>query len=91
MSNEFILGESDHQSVESFIDEVENQLDSNNPPEVRQTFDILLSEGISIDDAKLYLAKAISVVYLISSMINKPFDNQMYINNLHYLPYREDQ
>ena len=91
MANKFILGESDQQRVESFISEVENQLDSNNPPEVKQTFDRLIAEGITIEDAKMYLANAMSIINLISSMINKPFDTQLYIDNLYLLPYREDE
>ena len=43
------------------IEVVDNQIRDNDPPEARQTLDRLMVEGISRDDAKIYIAQAVCV------------------------------
>ena len=43
----------------SFLEVVENQLKANDPPETKQTLDRLIDQGISRDDAIIYIAQAV--------------------------------
>lgn len=65
---------------------VSNQLRANDPPETRQTFEGLVSQGISKEDAKIYIAQAVCVEIWDALHNNKPFNEQRYVNNLQHLP-----
>jgi hypothetical protein len=69
-----------------FLEVVENQLKANDPPETRETFDRLLSEGISEEDAKIYIAQAVCVEVLCILKQRKPFNLKRYVTNLKRLP-----
>jgi len=70
----------------SFLQVVDTQLDSNDPPETRQTFDRLVAQGISQTDAKLYIAQAVCIE-VFSVLKNKtPFNQTRYVKNLQRLP-----
>jgi hypothetical protein len=69
-----------------FLAVVENQLKANDPPETRETFDRLLSEGISEEDAKIYIAQAVCVEVLSILKQRKPFNLKRYVTNLNRLP-----
>jgi len=70
----------------SFLQVVDTQLDSNDPPETRQTFDRLVAQGISQTDAKLYIAQAVCIE-VFSVLKNKtPFNQARYVKNLQRLP-----
>jgi len=41
----------------AFLDIVDKQLEANDPPQTRETFERLKAEGISQSDAKIYIAQ----------------------------------
>ena len=45
----------------SFLEVVDKQITSNDPPETRQTLDRLISQGISNQDARIYIGQVICV------------------------------
>ena len=69
-----------------FLEVVENQIRDNDPPETRATLARLKSQGISEEDAKLYIGQAVCVEVW-DIMKNKTgFNIQRYIRNLKNLP-----
>jgi len=70
----------------TFLEIVENQIRDNDPPEARETFERLVSEGISEDDAKIYIAQAVCVEVWDTLKNRKPFDPERYVKNLKRLP-----
>jgi len=70
----------------SFLEIVENQLKANDPPETKQTLDRLIAQGISREDAKIYIAQAVCVEVFNVLKHNKPFDQARYLRNLQRLP-----
>ena len=70
---------------------VENQLEADDPPQTRETFDRLVSEGISEEDAKVYVAQAVCVEVYETLRENKPFNRQRYLRNLKRLPQEPEQ
>ena len=70
---------------------VKNQLEANDPPQTRETFDRLVSEGISEEDAKVYVAQAVCVEVYETLRENKPFNLQRYLRNLKRLPQGPEQ
>lgn len=69
-----------------FLAVVENQLTANDPPETRETFDRLVSAGISEEDAKIYIAQAVCVEVLCILKQRRPFNLKRYVTNLKRLP-----
>jgi len=65
---------------------VSNQLRANDPPETRQTLDRLVSERISAEDAKTYIAQAVCVEIWHALYNKKPFNRERYLKNLKRLP-----
>lgn len=65
---------------------VENQLASNNPPETKQTYDRLLREGHSENDAKMLIANVVAVE--IFEVVNRrePFNHDRFVQALNRLP-----
>jgi hypothetical protein len=70
----------------AFLQIVSSQLRANDPPETRETLDLLVSQGISKEDAKIYIAQAVCVEIWDALHNNKPFNEQRYVNNLQHLP-----
>ncbi len=70
----------------AFIEVVDNQLADNDPPETQQTLDRLMSQGISEEDAKLYIAQAVSVEVFDTLKHQKEFNLNRYLKNLKRLP-----
>lgn len=70
----------------SFLQVVDNQLDSNDPPETQQTLDRLIAQGVSQDDAKVYIAQAVCLEVFSVLKHKKPFDQARYVKNLQRLP-----
>lgn len=68
------------------LEVVDTQLNSNDPPETKQTLDRLIAQGISPDDAKIYIAQAVSVEIFSALKHKKPYDQKRYIRNLQRLP-----
>ncbi len=70
----------------AFLEIVENQLKANDPPETRQTLDRLIAQGISEEDAKIYIAQAVCVEVFNVMKHNQPSDQARYLRNLNRLP-----
>jgi len=71
----------------AFIETVENQLENNDPPEARETFARLMNQGVSEDDAKVYIAQAISIEVFDLMRNQRKFDSARYVKNLKRLPH----
>jgi uncharacterized protein DUF1841 len=70
----------------AFLEVVDNQLTANDPPETRQTLDRLIAQGISLEDAKIYIAQAVCLEVFNVQKHNKPSDQARYVRNLQRLP-----
>ena len=70
----------------AIIEVVNNQLESNDPPETYETFDRLVAEGYSSKEAKELIGNV--VVAEVFEVMNegKPFDPQRYVAALNRLP-----
>lgn len=69
-----------------FLQIVNNQLKSNDPPETTQTFKRLKELGYNDTDAKKLIAQCV-VVEIFDAMKNgNPFNEKRYIRNLNNLP-----
>ena len=69
-----------------FLEVVQNQLNSNDPPEACQTLNRLMGSGMSREDAMICIAQAVCVEVFTILKQKKPFDNQRYLRNLAALP-----
>jgi hypothetical protein len=65
---------------------VDNQINSNDPPEVALNFERLKNEGFSEEDAKLYIAQALAVEIYYILKDKKPHNVERYRRNLNNLP-----
>ena len=70
----------------SFLEVVDNQLKANDPPETKQTLDRMIAQGITREDAKIYIAQAVCVEVFNVLKHKKPFDQARYLRNLQRLP-----
>ena len=68
------------------MDVVDNQLRDDDPPETRQTFNRLISQGISEEDAKIYIGQAVCVEIWDIMRNRKEFNKERFIRNLKRLP-----
>lgn len=70
----------------AILEVVENQLQANDPPETRQTFDRLISEGYSEEDSKKLIG--LVVTSEIFDVLNKqePFNPERDVRALNELP-----
>ena len=78
--------ESNPRLKSTFLEIVDNQLKANDPPETKQTLDRLIAQGISREDAKIYIAQAVCVEVFCVLKYNKPSDQARYLRNLQRLP-----
>ena len=68
------------------LETVENQLRDGNPPQTRETYERLLAEGYSDDDARLLIGNAvIRQIYRVLKT-RSPFDLQEFVADLERLP-----
>jgi hypothetical protein len=74
-----------------FLEVVENQLEANDPPETRETLKRLTSEGISEDNAKIYIAQAVCVEVYHALKHKQEFNLQRYLKNLKRLPEEPEE
>ena len=65
---------------------IENQLRDNNPPEARQTFQRLLAEGKTQEEAMKLIGCAVSVEIFEIMQHQQPFNESRYVENLGKLP-----
>lgn len=71
---------------DQFLEVVENQLKTNDPPETKSTLDRLLKEGFKERVAKELIATCVATEMYEVISNNAPFDEKSYIENLHRLP-----
>jgi hypothetical protein len=65
---------------------IRTQIESNDPPETKKTFDRLKEIGYSDRDTEMLIAQCVAVELFDVLKNNKPFDNSIYISNLAKLP-----
>ncbi len=70
----------------ALLEAVENQLASNNPPETSQTYERLLREGRSEEDAKVLIASVVAVEMFKVVSRREPFDHERFVQALNRLP-----
>lgn len=76
-----------HQRIKTAIIEVvENQLEANDPPEIRETLERLMSEGYSALEGKELIGNVVVVEVFEVLKEGKPFDLDRYVAALHRLP-----
>jgi len=70
----------------AFLGAVDEQLAKSDPPETRETFDRLIGEGFSKEEAKVLLGQVIAVELYCISKEKKPFNRERFVRNLKGLP-----
>ncbi|MCK9271462.1 MAG: DUF1841 family protein [Bacteroidales bacterium] len=65
---------------------IENQLNDNDPPETKTTYNRLKNEGYNDTQAKAVIAQCVAVEIFGVFKSDKPFDEVRYIKNLKRLP-----
>ena len=75
----------------SFLEVVENQLRDNDPPQTRETLDRLMAEGVSEDDAKIYIAQAVCIEVWDVLRNKNAFNLMRYVRNLKNLPKEPEE
>lgn len=65
---------------------IENQLRDNNPPDARQTFQRLLAEGQTQEEAMKLIGCAVSVEIFEIMQHQQPLNESRYVENLNKLP-----
>ena len=68
------------------LEVVDNQLQANDPPETRQTFDRLVSEGYSEGEAKKLIGSVVLVEIFDVLKKQEPFNPERYAKALNDLP-----
>lgn len=70
----------------AIIEVVENQLEANDPPEIKETLDRLVSEGYSSMESKELIGNVVVVEVFEVLKEGKPFDLDRYVADLRRLP-----
>ncbi|MDZ4199373.1 MAG: hypothetical protein U1E27_08820 [Kiritimatiellia bacterium] len=70
----------------AFMEVVDNQLRDNEPPETRETYNRLIAQGVSKEDARIYIGQAVCVEVWDIMRNKKPFNRERFIRNLNNLP-----
>jgi hypothetical protein len=65
---------------------VDNQMTAGEPPETKETFDRLLGEGYSEEDARKLIGQAICVEIYCIGKHKETFNRDRYLRNLRELP-----
>ena len=65
---------------------VDNQMAAGDPPETKETFERLLGEGFSEEDAKKLIGQAICIEIYRIGKYKEVFNRQRYLRNLRNLP-----
>ena len=86
MKKQKVSGKSNPRLKAVFLEIVDNQLNANDPPETRQTLDRLIAQGISHEDAMMYIAQAVCVEVFNVLKHKEPSDQARYVRNLQRLP-----
>jgi len=70
----------------AILEVVENQLQANDPPETRQTYDRLISEGYSEVEAKKLIGCVVSLEVFDVLKKQEPFNPERFAKALNELP-----
>jgi len=70
----------------AILEVVENQLANNTPPETRQTYERLMREGRSEDDAKSLIGSVVAVEVFEVLKRQEPFNHERFVQALNRLP-----
>lgn len=70
----------------AILEVVENQLANNTPPETRQTYERLMREGRSEDDAKSLIGSVVAVEIFEVLKRQEPFNHERFVQALNRLP-----
>ena len=70
----------------AILEVVDNQLKANDPPETRQTFDRLISEGYSEEEAKKLIGNVVTVEIFDVLSKQEPFNSKRFVEALNNLP-----
>jgi len=65
---------------------IDNQIEANDPPETRETFDRLLRKGYSKIDARKLIGTVVVVEIYDTMKYGRPFDRERFVGNLKKLP-----
>lgn len=78
--------EANHRVREQIFEIINNQIEANDPPETKLTFNRLRKEGFDDFQAKQMIGQCLSVELFDVMKFGKPYDNERYIKNLKALP-----
>jgi len=70
---------------------VDNQMAAGDPPETKETFERLLGEGFSEEDAKKLIGQAICTEIYRIGKYKEVFNRQCYLRNLRNLPREPEE
>jgi len=70
----------------AILEIVENQLNSGDPPETKETLDRLKSKGFSDEASRVLLGQAVAVEIYCTLKEKKPFNRERFVRNLNALP-----
>ena len=73
-------------SEEAVLKEIKNQIENNDPPETRQTYDRLMKEIKNHDEVMEYLGVVMRSEILEILISKKPFNRKRYVERLNRLP-----
>ena len=70
----------------AILEVVENQMRDNNPPETRQTFDRLIGQGLSSEEAMRLIGCVVAAEIFEILERGSPFEMERYVAGLEALP-----
>ncbi len=70
----------------AIFDVVNNQIRDGNPPETRETFDRLVSEGLGEDEARRLISCVVASEIFDILKHRQPYDQERYVKALRKLP-----
>ncbi len=70
---------------------VDNQMAAGDPPETKETFERLLDEGFSEEDAKKLIGQAVCTEIYRIGKYKEVFNRQRYLKNLRNLPREPEE
>jgi len=71
---------------QTILEVVENQLRDLNPPETKETFDRLVSEGVSESEARRLIGCVVTSEIFDILKYEQPYDEERYVKALSRLP-----
>ena len=70
----------------TILEVVENQLRDLNPPETKETFDRLVSEGVSESEARRLIGCVVTSEIFVILKYEQPYEQERYVKALRRLP-----